>query len=55
MGFAATCFPLGVGLEIEFGGSPGPVWTVLLLYKSSLGTAGSLTTLTLASLPGFLL
>ena len=25
MGFPATCFDLGVGLETEFAGSPGPV------------------------------
>ena len=55
IGFAATCLPLGVGLEIEFGGSPGPVCIVPLLYKSSLGTAGSLIALTCAGLPGFLL
>jgi len=55
MGFAAICLPLGVGLETELGGSPGPTWMVPLLYWSSLGTAGSLTTLTWAGLPGFLL
>jgi hypothetical protein len=55
MGFAAICLPLGVGLETELGGSPGPVWMVPLLYRSSRGTAGSLTTLTWAGLPGFLL
>lgn len=55
IGFAATCLPFGVGLETELGGSPGAVWMVLLLYVSSLTTAGSLTTFTCASLPGFLL
>lgn len=55
MGFAATCLPLGVGFDTELGASPGPVWMVPLLYKSSRGTAGSLTTLTWAGLPGFLL
>jgi hypothetical protein len=29
MGLAAICLPLGVGLETEFGGSPGPTWMVL--------------------------
>jgi hypothetical protein len=55
MGFAAICFPLGVGFEMELGGSPGPTWMVELLYRSSLGIAGSFTTLTWAGLPGFLL
>lgn len=28
MGFAAICLPFGVCLEMELGGSPGPVWIV---------------------------
>lgn len=55
MGLPATCFGLGVGLETEFGGSPALVWMVLLLYRSSLGIAGSLAVFTTASFPGFLL
>lgn len=55
MGLPATCFGRGVGLETEFAGSPGAVRMVPLLYTSSRGTAGSLTTLTCANLPGFLL
>jgi hypothetical protein len=55
MGFAAICRPLGVAFDTEFGGSPGPVCIVPLLYRSSRGTAGSLITLTWAGLPGFLL
>jgi hypothetical protein len=55
IGFAAICFPLGVGFDTELGGSPGPVWTVLLLYRSSRATVVSLTTFTCAGLPGFLL
>ena len=31
MGLLATGLPLGVGLETEFGGSPGPVRIVPLL------------------------
>jgi hypothetical protein len=54
MGLAATCLPLGVGLETELGDSPCPVWTVPLLYMS-MRAPGSLTTLTCAGLPGFLL
>jgi hypothetical protein len=46
MGLAAICFPLGVGFDVELGGSPGPTWTVLLLYRSSRGTVASLMTLT---------
>jgi hypothetical protein len=42
MGLPGTCLPRGVGRETEFGGSPGPVWILPLLYTSSLGTAGSL-------------
>lgn len=30
-GRAATCFPRGVGLDTEFGGSPEPVWIAPLL------------------------
>lgn len=54
-GRAATCLPLGVGLETELGGSPALVWMVLLLYVSTLEEPGSFTTLTVASFPGFLL
>lgn len=54
-GFAPTCFPFGVGLDTELGGSPGPVWIAPLLYVSTLGAEGSLTALTVASFPGFLL
>lgn len=54
MGLAAICLPLGVGFETEFGDSPCPVWIVPLLYVSTRA-AGSLTTLTCAGLPGFLL
>jgi hypothetical protein len=55
IGFAAICFPLGVGFDMELGGSPGPVWIVPLLYRSSRGTVESLMTLTWDGLPGFLL
>jgi hypothetical protein len=55
MGLAAICLPLGVGFETELGGSPGPVCTVPLLYRSSRGTVESLRTLTWEGLPGFLL
>lgn len=54
-GLAATCFGRGVGLETALAGSPWPVWIVPLLYKSSLATVESLTDLTVAILPGFLL
>jgi hypothetical protein len=46
MGFAAICFPLGVAFDTELGGSPGPTWIVLLLYRSSRGTVESLMTFT---------
>ena len=55
IGFPAFGLPFGVGLDTEFGGSPGPVWMVPLLYRSSLGTAASLITLTTDGFPGFLL
>ena len=55
MGFLAFGLPFGVGLDTEFGGSPGPTWMVPLLYMSSLGTAASLATLTIDGFPGFLL
>ena len=54
-GRAATCFPRGVGLDTELGGSPALVWIVWLLYVSTRPTFGSLTAFTTASLPGFLL
>jgi hypothetical protein len=54
MGLAATCLPFGVGLDTELGDSPWPVWMVELLYIS-IRAFGSLTTLTVAGLPGFLL
>lgn len=47
--------PRGVGLDCDDGDSPWPTWIVPDLYRSSRGTAGSLTTFTTASLPGFLL
>lgn len=55
IGFAATCFPLGVGFDCEFGGSPADVCMVPLLYRSSRCTAGSFIDLTWAGFPGFLL
>lgn len=55
IGFAATCFPFGVGFDCELGGSPADVWMVPLLYRSSRCTAGSFMDLTCASFPGFLL
>lgn len=54
-GLAATGFGLGVGFDTEVAGSPCPVWMVLLLYVSSRATVESLTALTVASFPGFLL
>lgn len=50
-----TLLALGVGRDTLFAGSPWFVWIVPDLYRSSRATMLSLSTLTAAGLPGFLL